>query len=57
MTRKEAIRELVKTRSLSTNLLAPLGISFESFLTLAQIPTEKANLIVEKFIAKLEKEL
>jgi len=55
--RKKAIRELVRTRQLSTAMLAPLGISFESFLRFAQLPKERADEITEKLIAKLEVEL
>ena len=36
LTREQAIKKLKTTGKLSTDLLEPLGISFESFLALAQ---------------------
>ena len=37
MTRQQAITKLIETRTISTDLLKPLSISFESFLKFAQI--------------------
>jgi hypothetical protein len=51
----KAMRELVKTGELTTKLLAPLGISFESFLKLAQRSDSKE--IVAKLVAKYRQEL
>jgi hypothetical protein len=54
MTRQQAIQKLKSTRQLSTGMLAPLGISFESFLQFAQLPDAKCKELVEKLIVKLE---
>lgn len=48
MTKSEAIAKLKATGQLSTDMLAPLGIPFESFLRLAQLPKSRADEIVEK---------
>ncbi len=55
MTREQAIERLKETRELTTDLLEPLGISFESFLRLAQHPDPQA--IIEKFIQILERQV
>ena len=41
MTKQQALTELKRTRELNTNMLEPLGISFEAFLRLAQFSKEK----------------
>ena len=51
MTREQAIRQLLETGELTTNLLGPLGIAFESFLQLAQRPD--ADQIVKRLAAQL----
>lgn len=49
MTRAQAVEKLRTTRQLSTDLLAPLGISFESWL---QVPAAAMPAIIEKILAR-----
>ena len=49
LTKEQAIAKLTETRSLSTDLLEPLGLSFESWLAFAQKPKE----VCEKVVADL----
>ena len=53
MTYKKAVKQLNETRVLSTDLLEPLNISFESFLRLGQMSLEQRDLAVERLIQKL----
>jgi len=46
MTREDAIAKLRATRQLSTDMLAPLGISFESFLRYDATPA-----VIDKMLA------
>ena len=55
MTRMEAATTLISTGELTTNLLAPLGISMETFLRLAQLPTETANAQIQALIERCRK--
>jgi len=55
MTKQQAIELLDKTEVLSTDLLMPLGISFEWFLTISQYPREQYLEIIRKLIVKLNK--
>ena len=57
MTREAAINKLIETKTLSTELLEPLGIGFEAWLQFAQLPEHKAESITRKLIKKYEKEL
>lgn len=50
MTKTEAIKQLVETRTVSTAMLKPLGFSFESFLRLAQLPKEQADKVIDDLI-------
>lgn len=54
MNRAEALAELKATRTLSTKLLAPLGISLESFLRLAQMPAAAVRTTTDQLIELLE---
>lgn len=54
MTKQQAITKLITTRELTTDLLKPLGIAFESFLMLAQ--RSDADVIVEKLVKQYEKQ-
>ena len=51
MTRKQAVKKLTETKKLTTEMLKPLGISFDSFLTFAQLSNEKAAAMTEKLIS------
>jgi hypothetical protein len=51
MSKEEAKAELAKTRILSTNLLKPLGLSFEVFLRFAQVDKDTQNKVIDKLIA------
>ena len=57
MTKKEAIQKLIENRALSTNLLKPLGINFESFLKLSQMPKDQAKNTIIRLIDHFENEL
>lgn len=50
MTKEQAIAKLTETRSLSTDLLEPLGLSFESWLRFAQQPKETCEKVVADLI-------
>tara|TARA_R110002153_G_scaffold270475_1_gene436879 strand:+ start:1008 stop:1220 length:213 start_codon:yes stop_codon:yes gene_type:complete len=50
MTKQQALTELKRTRELNTNMLEPLGISFEAFLRLAQFSKEKRTEAIERLI-------
>lgn len=56
MTRADALARLKATRQLSTEMLDPLGIRFESFLRFSQLSDASAADIVTKLILKLESE-
>ena len=53
MTYEKAVKQLNETRVLSTDLLEPLKISFESFLRLGQMSQEQRDSAVERLIQKL----
>lgn len=50
MTRKEALKELKETKTLTTQLLNPLGVSFEQFLKLAQANQKQQTIAINKLI-------
>tara|TARA_B100000131_G_scaffold297778_1_gene316834 strand:- start:96 stop:308 length:213 start_codon:yes stop_codon:yes gene_type:complete len=54
MTFAQALNALKETRTLSTNLLAPLGISFENFLRFAQVSSDRQEALLDKLIVHLE---
>jgi hypothetical protein len=51
LTREQAVQRLTETRSLSTDLLEPLGIGMESFLRFSQLPKAQADAMLDKLIA------
>ena len=53
MSYEKAVKQLSETRVLSTDLLEPLNISFESFLRLGQMSQEQRDAAVERLIQKL----
>ena len=53
MTYEKAVKQLNETHILSTDLLKPLGISFESFLRLGQMSQNQQDLAVKRLIKKL----
>ncbi len=53
MTFEKAVKQLNNTRILSTDLLKPLNISFESFLKLGQMSQDQRDAAVERLIKKL----
>ena len=53
MTYEKAVKQLNNTRILSTDLLKPLNISFESFLRLGQMSQDQRDAAVERLIKKL----
>lgn len=55
MKKTTAMKKLIETGKLTTKLLEPLGISFESFLKLAQ--RSDSDAIVAKYIEKCKEEL
>jgi len=56
MTRKQVHKELLKTGELTTAMLPPLGISFESFLKFAQLDKRASQEIIRKILQKLSGE-
>ena len=52
-----AMKKFLATRELSTELLKPLGISFESFLRFAQLPKEQADQLIASLVVKYERAL
>lgn len=56
MTKEQAIKKLTETRILSTDLLEPLGISFEKFLQFAQLKPNQQQIAVRHLIIKLHNE-
>jgi len=55
MTYKQALKKLKETRELSTKLLVPLNISFESFLRYAQLNDAQQEKLMDKLIENLER--
>lgn len=53
MTFNQALHKLQSTRTLSTELLSPLGIPFENFLRFAQLSSERQEILMDKIIAHL----
>tara|TARA_A100001515_G_C4555340_1_gene204819 strand:+ start:879 stop:1085 length:207 start_codon:yes stop_codon:yes gene_type:complete len=56
MTKEQAIKKLTETRILSTDLLEPLGISFETFLKFAQLNRHQQGVAIRNLIIKLQNE-
>ena len=50
MTRDQAMNRLVLTGELTTLMLSPLGIAFDSFLQLAQLDDETRVIVMAKLI-------
>lgn len=57
MTLHEALEILKKTRTLSTDLLEPLKISFESWLQFVQMPSEKSEKAIDRLIESRTRKL
>ena len=57
MTKEQAIQKLTETKCLSTDLLKPLGISFEKFLQLAQFNKQQQEDAIRNLIIKLNNEM
>ena len=53
MTRDEAVRKLVETRKLYTDMLKPLGVTFEQFLQFAQMSDTAQERAIGRLIEKL----
>ncbi len=54
MTFAQAFSALKETRTLSTELLRPLGISFENFLRFSQLSSVRQKAAMNELIAHLE---
>ena len=54
MTFIQALNKLKETRTLSTNLLEPLHVSFEFFLRFAQLSDKGSEKVLSRLIEKLE---
>jgi hypothetical protein len=54
MTFAQALSALKETRTLSTELLRPLGISFENFLRFSQLSGIRHETVLNELIAHLE---
>ena len=55
MTRKKAIQLLKEKRTLTTNMLFPLGISFDTFLQFSQLDKNKTQKSVDWLVEHYEK--
>ena len=54
MEKQEVISELRKTRTISTEMLPIIGMSFDVFLRYAQLDKNRQQKIVDKAIKKLD---
>ena len=50
----QALHQLKKTKELDTDMLAALGVSFESFIRYAQHPRPVRERMIEGLISRLE---
>ncbi|APU88944.1 hypothetical protein Rctr197k_143 [Virus Rctr197k] len=57
LTKKQTLKTLRETRELSTTMLKVLGIPFESFLALCELPPDRVRRLIDKLIARLEREI
>lgn len=55
MTFLEAFNQLKTTRTLTTSLIAPLGVSMDQFLRLSSMNRHKQDEAIKRLIAILEK--
>jgi hypothetical protein len=55
MTFLEAFNQLKTTRTLTTSLIAPLGVSMDQFLRLSSMNRHKQDEAIKRLIAVLEK--
>ena len=51
----KALDELTQTHSLTSDMLQPLGVSFEAFLRLGQMSKERQDRAIARLIEKLKK--
>ena len=51
----KALDELIQTHSLTSDMLQPLGVSFEAFLQLGQMSKERQDRAIARLIEKLKK--
>mgnify|MGYP001386933294 CR=1 FL=1 len=56
MEKQEVLKELKKTKAISTDMLSVIGMSFEVFLKYAQLSQKAQQKIVEKAIKRLDPE-
>lgn len=54
MNRKQAYLALKKTRVLRTDMLEPLKISFETFLSQSKYPNSHVDRCIDRLIKKLD---
>ena len=54
MKKAETLKQLKETRTISTDMLSALGMSFEVFLRYAQLDKDRQQKIIEKAIKKLD---
>lgn len=52
MTRADALAKLKETRSLSTDLLEPLGIPFEIWLRFCQAPQDVCDKVIDRILER-----
>jgi len=55
MTKEQAIQKLTETKCLSTDLLEPLGISFETFLKFCRLNKKQQEESINNLIIKFQK--
>ena len=57
MTKQKALNKLKETRVLSTDIIEPLDVLFESWLRFVKFQPEKRQSAIDKLIAREEKKL
>jgi hypothetical protein len=57
MTKQKALNKLKESRVLSTDIIEPLDVLFESWLRFAQLSDDTAQQAIDKLIVREEKKL
>ena len=55
MTFNKALTQLKTTGTLTTEIISPLGVTFEQFLRFSQLSPERQNNAIQRLIAKLSR--
>jgi hypothetical protein len=57
MSKQKALNKLKETRVLSTDIIEPLDVPFEHWLSFAQFPPDRIQPAIDKLIAREEKKM